>query len=33
VLITGAGLFREGGATQFIAATGIQPDWVVPGHY
>jgi len=33
VLITGAGLFREGGATQFIAATGIQPDWIVPGHY
>ena len=32
VLITGAGLFRDGGADRFIAATGIQPDWIVPGH-
>ena len=32
VLITGAGLFRDGGADKFIAATGIQPDWIVPGH-
>ena len=32
VLITGAGLFRDGGAERFIAATGIQPDWIVPGH-
>ena len=32
VLITGAGLFRDGGAARFIAATGIQPDWIVPGH-
>ena len=32
VLITGAGLFRDGGAEKFIAATGIQPDWIVPGH-
>ena len=32
VLITGAGLFRDGGADRFIVATGIQPDWIVPGH-
>ena len=32
VLITGAGLFRDGGTDRFIAATGIQPDWIVPGH-
>ena len=32
VLMTGAGLFRDGGADGFIAATGIQPDWIVPGH-
>ena len=32
VLMTGAGLFRDGGANRFIAATGIQPDWIVPGH-
>ena len=32
VLLTGAGLFRDGGADRFIAATGIQPDWIVPGH-
>ena len=32
VLITGAGLFRDGGAARFINATGIQPDWIVPGH-
>ena len=32
VLITGAGLFRDGGADRFIAATGIQPDWIVAGH-
>ncbi len=32
VLITGAGLFRDGGADRFIAATGVQPDWLVPGH-
>ena len=31
VLITGAGLFRDGGATYYIAASGIQPDWIVPG--
>jgi HAD superfamily hydrolase (TIGR01450 family) len=31
VLITGAGLFRDGGATHYIAASGIQPDWIVPG--
>ena len=30
--MTGAGLFRDGGADGFIAATGIQPDWIVPGH-
>ena len=32
VLVTGAGLFRDGGADRFIAVTGIQPDWIVPGH-
>ena len=32
VLITGAGLFRDGGAERFISETGIQPDWIVPGH-
>ncbi len=32
VLITGSGLFRDGGVDRFIAATGIQPDWIVPGH-
>ena len=31
VLITGAGLFRDGGATHYIAASGIKPDWIVPG--
>ena len=31
VLITDAGLFRDGGATHYIAASGIQPDWIVPG--
>ena len=31
VLITGAGLFRDGGATHCIAKSGIQPDWIVPG--
>jgi ribonucleotide monophosphatase NagD (HAD superfamily) len=31
VLITGAGLFRDGGAKHYIAALGIQPDWIVPG--
>ena len=31
VLITGAGLFRDGGAIHYIAASGIQPDWIVPG--
>jgi ribonucleotide monophosphatase NagD (HAD superfamily) len=30
VLITGAGLFRDGGSTHYIAASGIQPDWIVP---
>ncbi len=32
VLITGAGLFRDGGAAGYIKKTGIQPDWIVPGH-
>jgi len=32
VLITGAGLFRDGGADHYIQSTGIQPDWIVPGH-
>ena len=29
VLITGAGLFREGGADHYIKVTGIKPDWIV----
>jgi HAD superfamily hydrolase (TIGR01450 family) len=31
VLITGAGLFRDGGAAHYIVSSGIQPDWIVPG--
>ena len=32
VLITGAGLFRDGGACHYIDKTGIKPDWIVEGH-
>ena len=32
VLITGAGLFRDGGVDHFITSTGIHPDWIVQRH-